>query len=103
MIEGLKCRPTFRRIIRSRSTEDFSGLPYVCTVFNCALWLLYGLPFVTPHSVLVLTINAFGFALELGYLAIFIAFAARKNKVSSLSLCSHSCVSRPKLGLGLGR
>ncbi|KAK3428163.1 hypothetical protein EUGRSUZ_F04273 [Eucalyptus grandis] len=29
---------TFKRIIRSRSTEQFSGAPYVITLLNCLLY-----------------------------------------------------------------
>ncbi|GAB2209428.1 hypothetical protein Droror1_Dr00026642, partial [Drosera rotundifolia] len=28
---------TFRRIIKNRSTEQFSGLPYAMTLLNCLL------------------------------------------------------------------
>lgn len=72
--------PTFYKIIKKRSTEDYSGLPYVCTLFNCLLWVLYGMPFVKPHSVLILTINGFGVALELFYLVTFVTFAVKEKK-----------------------
>ena len=31
------CRITFKRIIKNRSTEKFSGIPYVMTLLNCLL------------------------------------------------------------------
>lgn len=31
------CRITFKRIIVNRSTEKFSGIPYVMTLLNCLL------------------------------------------------------------------
>ncbi|PIA47707.1 hypothetical protein AQUCO_01400360v1 [Aquilegia coerulea] len=48
---------TFRRILKSKSTEQFSGIPYIMTLLNCLLSAWYGLPFVSPHNLLVSTIN----------------------------------------------
>eukprot|EP00897_Mesotaenium_endlicherianum_P004810 jgi/Mesen1/4357/ME000022S03646 len=66
---------TFTRIWRKRSTEEFSPLPYICTLLNCSLWTLYGLPFVTEGNILVSTVNGVGVILEASYLIIFFAFA----------------------------
>ncbi|AES63383.1 sugar efflux transporter for intercellular exchange protein [Medicago truncatula] len=41
---------------RHRSTHDFSVLPYLMALFNCALWLLYGL----MQADATLSINSFG-------------------------------------------
>eukprot|EP01018_Ginkgo_biloba_P008490 Gb_11313 [translate_table: standard] len=71
---------TFWGIFKLKSTQQYSGFPYVCTLFNCALWLLYGSPFVKPHSTLLLTINGAGFGLELFYLMSFLTFASKKKK-----------------------
>lgn len=76
--------PTCVRVVRKRSTEDFSHLPYVCTFLNCALWTFYGLPFVTKGAILVLTINAVGLVLEASYLTVFLVFAARPFKLRIL-------------------
>ncbi|KAI5058589.1 hypothetical protein GOP47_0026759 [Adiantum capillus-veneris] len=76
--------PTFYKIVKKRSTEEFSGLPYVCTLFNCLLWVLYGLPFIKPHSMLILTINGFGVALELVYIVIFLTYAAKQKKMQMM-------------------
>ncbi|XP_044474907.1 bidirectional sugar transporter SWEET1-like isoform X2 [Mangifera indica] len=48
---------TFKRIIRSKSTEQFSGIPYVMTMLNCLLSAWYGLPFISEDNLLVSTIN----------------------------------------------
>ncbi|KAL2503658.1 Bidirectional sugar transporter SWEET1 [Abeliophyllum distichum] len=48
---------TFKRIVKKRSTEEFSGIPYVMTMLNCLLSAWYGLPFVSPNNLLVSTIN----------------------------------------------
>ncbi|RYQ89400.1 hypothetical protein Ahy_B09g096069 isoform B [Arachis hypogaea] len=56
--------PTFYRIIKKKSVEEFKPDPYIATVLNCAFWVFYGLPFVHPHSVLVVTINGVGLVFE---------------------------------------
>ncbi|KAK4794974.1 hypothetical protein SAY86_012968 [Trapa natans] len=79
-------RITFKRILRSRSTENFSGIPYVMTLLNCLLSAWYGLPFVSPNNILVSTINGAGAAIESIYVLIFIIFAHRKEKSKILGL-----------------
>lgn len=69
------CRPTFIRIWKKGSVEQYSAVPYVATLLNCMMWVLYGLPAVHPHSMLVITINGTGMAIELTYIALFLAFS----------------------------
>ncbi|KAF5183334.1 Bidirectional sugar transporter sweet [Thalictrum thalictroides] len=40
---------TFRRILKSKSTEQFSGIPYTMTLLNCLLsaWYYYYLILVS--------------------------------------------------------
>ncbi|KAH9319841.1 hypothetical protein KI387_021610, partial [Taxus chinensis] len=78
--------PTFWAIYKVKSTQEYSGVPYLCTLFTCALWLLYGAPFVKPHSTLLLTINGAGFVLEMFYVLSFLIFASKKKKVKTLRL-----------------
>lgn len=77
---------TFWGIYKQKSTLEYSEYPYVFTLFNCALGLLYGSPFVKPHSTMILTINGAGFVLETFYLISFLIFAPRKKKVMTLRL-----------------
>ncbi|KAI5311889.1 PREDICTED: bidirectional sugar [Prunus dulcis] len=77
---------TFKRIIRKRSTEQFSGIPYVMTMLNCLLSAWYGLPFVSPNNILVSTINGTGAAIEAIYVLIFIIFAPKREKFKILGL-----------------
>ncbi|XP_073315717.1 bidirectional sugar transporter SWEET1-like [Primulina huaijiensis] len=77
---------TFKRIIKKRSTEQFSGVPYVMTLLNCLLSAWYGLPFVSPNNLLVSTINGTGAAIELVYVMIFLIFAMKKEKGKILGL-----------------
>ncbi|XP_039158894.1 bidirectional sugar transporter SWEET6b-like [Eucalyptus grandis] len=65
---GLFLSPwTFYIIVKNKSVEEFKVDPYLATVLNCIFWVLYGLPFVRPDSILVATINSVGLVLELIY------------------------------------
>ncbi|KAK6118761.1 hypothetical protein DH2020_047487 [Rehmannia glutinosa] len=77
---------TFKRIVTKRSTEQFSGIPYVMTLLNCLLSAWYGLPFVSPNNLLVSTINGTGAAIESIYVMIFLIFAPKKEKGKILAL-----------------
>lgn len=77
---------TFKRIIKSKSTEQFSGIPYVMTMLNCLLSAWYGLPFVSPHNILVSTINGTGAVIESVYVLIFLIYAPKKEKGKILGL-----------------
>ena len=58
-----------RRFLRERSTGLFSGLPYLATSVNCAIWVLYGC--VTPGRLAPLATNAVGLAVEVPYCLLF--------------------------------
>ncbi|KAM6549912.1 hypothetical protein CsatB_021588 [Cannabis sativa] len=72
--------PTFWRIIKSKAVEEFKPDPYLATVLNCALWIFYGMPFIHPDSLLVVTINSVGLVLELIYLTIFFIYATTEGR-----------------------
>ncbi|WZZ74233.1 hypothetical protein YC2023_085603 [Brassica napus] len=73
--------PTFITIYKMKKVEEYKADPYLATVLNCALWVFYGLPIVHPDSLLVITINATGLAIELFYLSIFFYFSPTPRKV----------------------
>ncbi|KFK22412.1 hypothetical protein AALP_AAs44053U000300 [Arabis alpina] len=50
-------------------------------MLSCALWVLYGMPMVTPNSLLVVTINVTGLTIEIFYLLIFSYFSPTPRKV----------------------
>ena len=54
------CSPTFSRITRNKSTEQFSSLPYIFALMNCLICTWYGLPFVSEKNILVTTVNGKG-------------------------------------------
>ncbi|WOL03968.1 bidirectional sugar transporter SWEET2a-like isoform X2 [Canna indica] len=78
--------PTFKRIVRNKSTEEFSGLPYIYSLLNCLICLWYGLPCVSYGVILVATVNSIGAAFQLVYVTLFILYAdgARKMRMSAL-------------------
>lgn len=81
MQEHCFCSPTFVRIIKEKAVKDFKSDPYVATLLNCAMWIFYGLPFITHDNTLVVTINGIGFVIECIYVAIFFIFSPGKKKV----------------------
>ncbi|XP_020592009.1 bidirectional sugar transporter SWEET4-like [Phalaenopsis equestris] len=73
--------PTFRRICKTKSVEQFSPAPYLATLLNCMLWVVYGIPLVHPNSTLVITINGAGTAIELTYVVLFLAYSQGKLRL----------------------
>ncbi|XP_062169013.1 bidirectional sugar transporter SWEET5 isoform X2 [Alnus glutinosa] len=67
--------PTFVKILKAKSVEDFKPDPYVATVLNCAMWCFYGLPLVHPDSFLVITINGCGLIIEIIYVTVFFLYS----------------------------
>ncbi|KAF5200454.1 Bidirectional sugar transporter sweet [Thalictrum thalictroides] len=73
--------PTFKRIVTNRSTEQFSGLPYIYSLLNCLICLWYGLPVVAHGVILVATVNSIGAVFQLVYVSLFIIYGEKKRKV----------------------
>ncbi|XP_058179414.1 bidirectional sugar transporter SWEET5 [Rhododendron vialii] len=67
--------PTFVKIYKARSVQEFKPDPYVATILNCCMWVFYGLPFVHPDSILVVTINGIGLVIEIFNVSVFLAFS----------------------------
>ncbi|KAI5571331.1 hypothetical protein POPTR_011G103600v4 [Populus trichocarpa] len=77
--------PTYRRIIRNRSTEQFSGLPYIYALMNCLICMWYGTPLVSADNLLLVTVNSFGAVFQLAYIILFTIYAERRIKVRTLA------------------
>ncbi|KAI3858438.1 hypothetical protein MKW98_021803 [Papaver atlanticum] len=73
--------PTFYDIIKRGAVEDYSPNPYLATILNCALWVFYGLPFIHPHSILVVTINGVGLVMEFAYIVCYLMYATKKQRM----------------------
>lgn len=76
--------PTFRRIVRNRSTEQFSGLPYIYALLNCLITLWYGTPLISLDNVMVMTVNSIGAIFQLVYIILFIVYTENSTKVRML-------------------
>lgn len=61
--------------------EQYSAAPYLATLINCMVWTLYGLPMVHPGSILVVTINGSGTAIECVYIILFFIFSDKKKRL----------------------
>ena len=77
-------RPTFVKICKKKSVEQFSAIPYLATLLNCMLWVVYGLPLVHPHSILVITINGAGLVIELTYVLLFLLYSQGRTRLRVL-------------------
>ncbi|KAJ8768363.1 hypothetical protein K2173_021516 [Erythroxylum novogranatense] len=73
--------PTFIRIWKKKSVEQYSPDPYLAALVNCLVWVLYGLPMVHPKSILVISTNGSGAAIELVYLTIFLIYANNRQRL----------------------
>ncbi|KAK4571324.1 hypothetical protein RGQ29_029930 [Quercus rubra] len=73
---------TFVRVIKKKSTEAFSCVPYIISLFNCLLYTWYGLPVVSYgwENFAVVSTNGIGILLEFSYIAIYFWYAPAKNK-----------------------
>lgn len=87
-------RPTFKRVLKAKSTEQFDGLPYLLSLLNCCICLWYGLPWVSGGGgrALVATVNGTGALFQLAYISLFIFYAdSRTTRVgNSIALLSPS-------------
>ncbi|KAK9716696.1 hypothetical protein RND81_06G251300 [Saponaria officinalis] len=73
--------PTFIGICKKKTVGQYSAIPYLATFVNCMLWVVYGLPFVHPNSMLVITINGAGFFIEVIYLLLFIIYSNKNSRI----------------------
>ncbi|KAJ3704237.1 hypothetical protein LUZ61_007942 [Rhynchospora tenuis] len=84
--------PTFVNIFKKKAVEQFSPVPYLATLLNCMMWVMYGLPFVHPNSVLVLTINGIGFFIEALYLLTFFIYSPRRLRLKVVGILAAELV-----------
>ncbi|WJX35049.1 Bidirectional sugar transporter sweet14 [Trifolium repens] len=76
--------PTFYRICKKKSTEGFQSIPYVAALFSAMLWMFYA--YTKTGETLLITINAFGCVIETIYLAIYVTYAPKKVRASTVRM-----------------
>ncbi|MCL7037093.1 hypothetical protein MKW94_025674, partial [Papaver nudicaule] len=83
---------TFRRVIKKKSTEDFSCVPYTVALLNCLLYTWYGLPVVSNkwENFPLITINRVGILLLLSFIFIYFGFAPPRAKKMVCLLLLHA-------------
>ncbi|ESW11168.1 hypothetical protein PHAVU_008G007600 [Phaseolus vulgaris] len=74
--------PTFYKIYKNKSSEGFQSIPYVVALLSALLLLYYG--FIKTNALLIVTINCIGCVIEVTYLAMYIIYAHKKQKISTL-------------------
>lgn len=72
--------PTIFKIWKQKAVEGFEPDPYLACILNCLMWIFYGLPFVRPHSILIVTINGVGLVMEVFYILIFVLYGNSKKR-----------------------
>ncbi|KAK1575205.1 hypothetical protein Q3G72_003451 [Acer saccharum] len=75
---------TFSRIIKGKSTEEFSCIPYIISLLSCLNYTWYGLPIVSNklENIPLVTVSGFGILLQTSYIGIYFRFATSKAKAS---------------------
>ncbi|KAJ8452715.1 hypothetical protein Cgig2_005051 [Carnegiea gigantea] len=79
----LEERLTFSRVIKKRSTQEFSCVPYIVALLNCLIYAWYGLPIVSCgwENFPLIPINGLGILLESSFIVIYLWFASSRGKV----------------------
>uniref|UniRef100_M4CFU3 Bidirectional sugar transporter SWEET n=1 Tax=Brassica campestris TaxID=3711 RepID=M4CFU3_BRACM len=72
-------------VFKKKSTEEFSCLPYVMTLFNCLIYTWYGLPIVSHcwENFPLVSINGVGIVLESIFIFVYFCYASPKEKAIS--------------------
>ncbi|KAI5070990.1 hypothetical protein GOP47_0013241 [Adiantum capillus-veneris] len=67
--------PTFWRIVKKKSVENFSDHPYIFSLLSALLWGFYGLLTLKNGGLMLVVINGIGCIFQYAYLALYVAFS----------------------------
>lgn len=87
------CRPTFYRICRKKSSEGFQSIPYSISFFSASMLLYYA--YLKTNAYMIVSINGIGCVIEALYIFLYILYAPKKVKVSTLLLLLLLALSLP--------
>ncbi|CAL9759992.1 unnamed protein product [Musa acuminata subsp. burmannicoides] len=75
--------PTFYKIYKKKSTEEFGSVPYMVGLFSAMMWIYYG---ALTMDFLLLSINVGASLIETAYLILFLIYAPAKPRAFTLKL-----------------
>ncbi|XP_071687859.1 bidirectional sugar transporter NEC1-like [Rutidosis leptorrhynchoides] len=78
--------PTFYKIYRKKSSEGYHAIPYMVALFSAALLLYYA--FLKTNAYMIVSINGFGCFIEISYLSLYIFYAPKSSKISTITFIS---------------
>uniref|UniRef100_A0A2P2JL49 Bidirectional sugar transporter SWEET n=2 Tax=Rhizophora mucronata TaxID=61149 RepID=A0A2P2JL49_RHIMU len=74
--------PTFYLIYKKKTSEGFQSIPYVIALLSAMLWLFYAI--FQKDSTLLITINSFTFLMEVIYIAVYLFYATKKDRMVTI-------------------
>uniref|UniRef100_A0A9I9CUT7 Bidirectional sugar transporter SWEET n=1 Tax=Cucumis melo TaxID=3656 RepID=A0A9I9CUT7_CUCME len=76
--------PTFWTIYKKKTSEGFQSIPYVVALMSAMLLLYYAA--LKTDAYLLISINSFGCVIEVIYIALYLFYAPKKQKIFTLKL-----------------
>ena len=90
---GVYFRPTFWTIYKKKTAEGFQSIPYLVALMSAMLLLYYGA--LKTNAILLISINSFGCFIELVYIALYLFYAPKREKVPfSISLLKKYSITK---------
>ncbi|KAI3772379.1 hypothetical protein L6452_03564 [Arctium lappa] len=78
--------PTFYKIYRKKSSEGYQAIPYMVALFSAALLLYYA--FLKTNAYMIVCINGIGCLIEIIYLSVYLFYASKRTKISTIKFIS---------------
>ncbi|KAJ6810358.1 bidirectional sugar transporter SWEET16-like isoform X1 [Iris pallida] len=75
---------TFWRVMKKKSTEKYTWLPYVTTLLTTSMWTYYGL--LKTDGLLLVTVNGAGTVLQAIYVMLFLLFSNKDTRLSMMKV-----------------
>jgi len=88
------------KVVKSKTTGQFPDTPYLVSLVNCALWVMYAIP---KRLIQCFAINALGAVLNIAWIGVFVAYTENKRNLllKIVAVCVViGAVFATQLGLG---